>query len=93
MLGIGRFLLVGLGVLAAVIAFLSICGLVYKARPRTGLALAGVVIAAPASFLFVGVWAIAYLGPRVGALSMVLAYIVILVAWVVYVFRQDDRNP
>ena len=67
--GIGRYFLVGFGVLGAIFAYLYFCGLVFKFWPRVGLALAAVVFAGVAALLC-GVSVTAFLGPRIGMIAV-----------------------
>jgi len=85
--GIGRYFLVGFGVLGAIFAYLYFCGLVFKFWPRVGLALAAVVFAGVAALLC-GVSVTAFLGPRIGMIAMVPAYVVSLIGWVVYALKK-----
>ncbi len=87
LVGMGRYFLVGFGVLGALIGYLYFCDRVYKVWPRVGLALGGVLVVGFVA-LSAGVGATIYLGSRVGVIVMVPVYAASFVVWVVYVFKK-----
>lgn len=91
--GMVRYFSVGFGVLAAVFVYMWICGLVYKAWPRIGLALAGVLVAGFAA-ICAGVFVNIYIGYKNVVLMAVEAtFPISLIAWVALALSGKLQGP
>jgi len=89
-IGIGRYLLIVGGAFALLFAYVFFCGFIHKYFPRIGLALLGVVGAGIIAWLLSFEATVIGLGGRAQLWLICIAYPVILIGWIFFVFKNKD---
>lgn len=87
LIGMVLYFLVGFAILGVATLYLKFCMSVYRTKPRVGMALGAIPVAAVAS-ICAAVGIDVYLGTRAGVKVMVPVFILSFICWLVYSFKQ-----